>query len=422
MANRLTTNVPNINRSLQSPNFISQGLAGVSQRDSDYHFTGCEFTANVPVSGFYYPYLNGYQTLSERDFTNTTSNHMIPSSQFNILKVDYENGDNEVELKVLYSFENDINKSNIKYTTTISPNEIFYRNYPVENKYFSVEIKNKTEGVIATGQGRTTLSRYTQYNTPAQSNDVINHNRLVNLERDTNDFLQDVILGRFSDIRKDDRLGVLDKVLSLEQTVWNNASAFDFTSNTLRNCEILSTSVSDLGAVDVSGLGVADTIVNETVFLNGTNPVALTLNYKAITDLRTNNSTNVGQITVRDSSSLDVMNVMDAKAGRSTSLVYSPNVSDTSGKAIILDMNINGVAGLINEPKLSIYKVDRTKNKQTLLHKDLTYDNVVNKNIELNTLINGGDIVYGEVSSNALSGSLGHTSYSATMNVVEYDN
>jgi len=421
MANRLTTNVPNLNRSLQSPNFISQGLVGVSQRDSDYHFTGCEFTANVPVSGFYYPYLNGYQTLNERDFTTTTSNGMTASSQFNILKVDFENGDNEVELKVLYSFEDDINKSAIRYTTRIAPNEVFYRNYPVENKYFALEIQNKSDGVIASGKGRTTLSRYTQYNTPAQSNDVINHNRLVNLERDTNDFLQDVILGRFTDIRKDSRIGIMDEVLTLNQTLWNNNSAFNFTSNSMRDCDIVSTSGLDTGTVKVSGLGIADTIVSEVVTLAGLTPVNLLLNYKAITDIRANN-TNQGIVKISDALTGEVMNVMDANAGRSTALVYSPNVSDTSGKAIVLDININGVAGLINEPKLNIYKVDKNKNIQTLLHKDLTYDNVLNKNLTLNALVNGGDIVYGEVTSNALSGSLGHTSYSATINVVEYDN
>ncbi len=421
MANRLTTNVPKLNRSLQSNNFISQGYTGVSQRDSDYHFNGCEFTANVPVSGFYYPYLNNYQTLVERDFTNTASNAMMASSQFNILKVDYENGDNEVELKVLYSFEDDINKSTARYTTRIAPNEVFYRNYPVENKYFSIELENKSEGVIASGKGRTTLSRYTQYNTPAQSNDVINHNRLVNLERDTNDFLQDVILGRFTDIRKDSRIGIMNEVLSLDQTLWNDQQAFNFTSNTLRNCEIFSSNPIDTETVKVFGLGTADTIVNEVITLAGTTPVVLTLNYKAITDMRANKK-NFGKIIIRDADNLETMNVMDARAGRSTSLVYSPNVSDTSGKAIVLDMNINGVAGLINEPQLNIYKVGRDKQVETLLHKDLTYDNVLNKNLTLNALVNGGDIVYGEVSSNALSGSLGHTSYSATINVVEYDN
>ena len=70
---------------------------------------------------------------------------MVASADFNIIKTSIDNyGAGDIKLRVLYNHEQNIKTAVERYSTTIKAGDIFYRNYPVENEYFSMSLENST--------------------------------------------------------------------------------------------------------------------------------------------------------------------------------------------------------------------------------------------------------------------------------------
>lgn len=133
---------------------------------------------------------------------NTTRNVFdfpIATNNFNIIKLDIETGAASSQLKV--RINQGLRSDNLAttYTTYIDPNSVFYRNYPVKNKFLNISLENES-GFEMTPNVNVTLSKFTQYNSPAQNNDPIKRDQMVMLDRQTNDFEDDVALGYREDI------------------------------------------------------------------------------------------------------------------------------------------------------------------------------------------------------------------------------
>ena len=232
------------------------------------------FTSNIGTANIGVP-LNGNVEYTAASLFNTTSNIMVPTTNFNIIKLDIDNstGDTDIILDVYYSTENNFRQSKKRYTTIIERGELFYRNYPVENTYFNFTCRNPDEANRAKFKGRCSPSRYTQFNTPTQLNDKIDRFTLGDVARVANNYEDDILIGRVQDVVKSDRLGITDSITQTKMTLWNNPSAFNFTSNSTTDIVARSDSATDLMDILISGKDSLDKKVTETITLNGTSNV-----------------------------------------------------------------------------------------------------------------------------------------------------
>lgn len=409
-------------RRLQSGNFLSQGIGMKSNINDNASFNGHIFNTELVSSNVAYPFNFGVQTAGlSTDYKNFSSNSMIASADFNVIKMSIDNyGLSDIKIRVLYNHEQNIKTSVARYSTTIKSGELFYRNYPVENEFFSLSIQN-TGGLGSDKtnvKGKVTLSKFTQFNAPAQVEDTINRYSLTNLSRPTNDFNHDVLVDRIEGITKATRLGVVNSIQSLEQTIYNEGHSFDFTSNTAQDVVIRSTSASDSGKeVLITGLGIGDTTVTDRITLTGTSNAFAVTSFKWIDNLTMIDSNNTGKLTCASLSNGDVFNIMDTNAGRSTSLIYG---CPTGKKSVLKDIKINGRSGLECDTKVELYKVKNNLYK-TLLYRNNARDSELNNYVRLNEGLDAGDLVYGHLTSSNTASALGDSSVSVLMNVYEYD-
>jgi len=410
---------PPKSKALQSGNFLSQGIGIKSNINDNASFNGNKFNIELFSSNVAYPFNFGTQTVGvATDYANFASNSMVASADFNIIKTSIDNyGEGDIKLRVLYNHEQNIKTSVERYSTTIKAGEIFYRNYPVENEYFSMSIENTTQANTRV-KGKVTLSKFTQFNAPAQVEDTINRFSLAGLTRETNEYRDDILIDRIEDVTKATRLGVVDTIQSLEQTIYNAGDSFNFTSNTAQDLVVRSTEASDSGKeVLITGLGLGDTTSSNKITLAGTSNAFSLTSFKWIDNMTMVDSNNTGKLTCASLASGEVFNVMDAEAGRSTSLIYG---CPTNKKSVLKDIKINGRSGLECATKVELYKVKNNLYK-TLLYKNNAVDSELNNYVSLNEGLTAGDVVYGTLTSANTASALGDSAVSVLMNVYEYD-
>ena len=410
---------PPKSKALQSGSFLNQGIGIKSNINDNASFNGHEFKTSLSSGNVAYPFNFGVQTVGlSTDYANFASNSMVASADFNIIKTSIDNyGAGDIKLRVLYNHEQNIKTAVERYSTTIKAGDIFYRNYPVENEYFSMSLENSTTANTKVN-GKVTLSKFTQFNAPAQVEDTINRFSLAGLTRETNEYRDDILIDRIEDVTKATRLGVVDTIQSLEQTIYNEGQSFNFTSNTAQDLVVRSTEASDSGKeVLITGLGLGDTTASNKITLAGTSNAFSLSSFKWIDNMTMIDSNNTGKLTCASVASGEVFNVMDADAGRSTSLIYG---CPTNKKCVLKDIKINGRSGLECATKVELYKVKNNLHK-TLLYKNNAVDSELNNYVSLNEGLSAGDVVYGHLTSSNTASALGDSSVSVLMNVYEYD-
>ncbi len=421
MASNFVKISPKIKPSLQSGSFFPNNNASKASNINNQVLVG-NFDTTVNSGNITYPFNNDVQIFNtQTDFVGFSSNSMFDSGNYNVIKTQIlNNSPDTINLHVRYCNDNDVTKSQLKYTTTIDPEELFYRNIPVRNQYFQIAVEGVSDSGEATGniQGELTLSRYTQMNIPTQIDEKVTSNDMAMNDRSINSFNDDVVLGRRSDVHKATRLGISDSITALEKTVWNANGLFNFTSNTATDLVLRSTSALDTGIdIVITGVDFADKIATDRITLAGTSNAFAITSFKVITDMRMVDETNVGVIKCASLTN-NTFNYMDAGAGRSTSLIY---MSPDKRSAVVQSLNISGRTTLNTDTHLELYKIENL-NKKTLLYKDNRTDCELNNTVELNEPLTGTDIIYGVLkSSNVGIVGFGDSPYSCLLNVFEYD-
>lgn len=416
MSSNFSTIAPKLKKQYTSGTFLGQGSTKSSINDN-YNFQFSQFTSNIGVGESFYPFqIEQYVPFTTpQNYGTFTSNAMVEEGNFNIIKVDLHNTSNvNVELNVCYAQENDIRESEVKYTAQVNAGDQFYRNYPVENRHFSIYLKNLDTTHRAFVDGDVTLSRYTQYNTPGQIVDIINDKTLVNLDRVCNDFYDDVILGRVQGVSKVDRIGVTSNMIVTDQSAWNWQEKFDWATNSSSIPYAQSSSNADVHDITIAGLDDSDNYITDTVTLTGTMASDFTKTFKVVTDIRME-GTNAGFINIVNNSSTATLNYADAYAGRSTTLAYTP----ASKKAVVKDMILNGTFGLVQNTRFYLYKVHTSKREELIWATELR-DNKLCETIPVDILVNEGEIIYGEYENDATFGD--ESRMTVKLNIVEYEN
>jgi hypothetical protein len=419
---------PVLNKSFTSGTFFTQGIPNNTDLDNDKHFFTSLFTSNIGTSNSVFVHQKPLVEITPAQLSSgsLTSNSMIPSSNYNVIKVDIKNkGEKDdptytsnILLNIHYSLTPNLGDATTKYSTIIQGGTNFYRNYPIENQYFGVSIKNLDPANEAIFEGKVTLSKYTQYSVPSQIKDPINRFSLSNVVRDGNNFTDDVLLNRVEDVFQTARIGTCDNILATRQTLWNNGTAFNFTSNTSTDVVVKSFSPSDTGLVSISGKDEFDQKKEDIITLAGTSNVFAINSYKVIDNiLCLGDFNNEGKVIVSRLTNGEVMNVMDPEAGRSTSLIY---VVPDDTNAVVRTLNINGRSSLNTKTKFKLYKVVNNL-RNVLVYQNDIRDDMININIPIEIKLVAGETIYAELTSLNIGGVLGDSVYDAKLNIFEYN-
>lgn len=425
MASNFVKTAPSIKKSLQSGVSFNQGFSPKSNVKDNAAFLFNTFTSNIGTSNIVYPINGNFQTDSVSDF-NFSSNQMIPSGEFNVIKVDLDTNDcsADIKLNVRYGHNQALGLSEIKYSTIIAPNTQFFRNYPIENEYFSISLQGTDELVdFNSVKGRVTLSQFTQYNAPVQIEDSINRFKMSTLEREGNDFDNDVIVGRVGDVRKRERLAIMPSDYGKSKNIlWGveEYNEFDFGAAAAA-LVVRSSSPNDSGKrISISGINELNKEIKETITLAGTSNAFTFEEYKFVGFMEMIDGANDGDIICEANLTGIPYNYMANNFGNSSSLLYT--VPDETA-AIIKDVKVNGTLELINSPDISIRSINFSSNTSRMIYYNNQGDGLVDDARVLDIKLNAGDCVIGQIeggNGNSDTANLGVSSLSAQMNIIEY--
>ena len=250
----------------------------------------------------------------QKQFANT-SNAMFASGDYNIIKVELNTTDtnNEQAINVFYSNDGKFKNAVRKYRTVVPSNYHFYRNFPVENEFFNIGVENlsNVDSAVTPIKGKISISKYTQYNAPSQTQDLIDRFFFTDANRSTNEFRDDVVLStdqdgsfkRIADVKPVSVMGITSSITNTSMTNWDEDAMFPATSNTFSDMVLISDSVSDLNATfKINGCGLNGKRQEETIVSSGTSNTVGLLQYNFVDTIDYvsggGGSTNVGNIRV----------------------------------------------------------------------------------------------------------------------------
>ena len=403
MSSNFVKNASVIKKQFNSGTTFLGGNSTKSNINDNYAWEHSSFTSNIGSSNICYPLNHNFQTNEINNFSGnrltnfgTTSNALHPSGGFNIIKVDLSSmrSDQQTRLEVYYSKTRDLNDAIVKYTTIFKESTNFYRNYPVENNYFTIALTNMDETPNQTSviSGEITLSKYTEFNAPIQILDETDRYMMSNLTRNSNNFKNDVIISRVADVLQTDVISNMDSDNGLVNKICWNADMtnnYDFSVG-VRPMVVRSDNSKEGIGIAVSTLTTNGLVVNN-ILSNGTSNVGLMFDAYFVGDIRCS-SQNTGNIVVADRDNGRIYNYCDALSGRSTSLNY---ISPNEGKAIIEDLNLSGRLALEQKNNFKLEKLNFTSNTRSVIYQTNKKDCSLENNVKLNSLLNGSSLSNG---------------------------
>lgn len=433
---------------LQSGQYIVQG--GGDGGFTEYNQTVNKFSNfeyKCSQSNTFYP-LNNTQvtTDSQNDIDkafgnpkNSTSNAMFKSGSYNVIKVELNTTktDNEQAINVFYSNDGDFKNAVRKYRTVVPSNYHFYRNFPIENEYFNIGIENLTnvDSTTVDLSGKISLSKYTQYTAPAQSQDLIDRYFFTDASRLTNNFTDDVVLStdqdgefkRLADVKPLSVLGITSTISNTSMTNWDATGEFSMTSNTFSDIALVSDDAGDLNArFTVSGTGLNGKRQTETIICSGTSNTVGLLQYNFVDTIDYidggGGSANVDDIFVNRLTNGETLCYSKDGSGRSTSLLH---VMDEKESGVLKSISLSGRSGLLQRSRYELYKVTRATNGD--FHQELVFyhyiiDGEVNQVFPLDIQLNPFDRLVGRVRSAATGNFLtGDSMFNAKVDIHIYN-
>jgi len=411
---------PKIKKTYQSGLYLPNQDPQKTHERVNHKFAGSVFKTSMPLtSNTMFPFVN-----VDTDTLNFTGNTMVDSDNFNVIKVDLNTHkcDNATKLNVHYCHEDSLADSNIKYSTIVAPNTNFYRNFPIENKFFSISFENMfTDDPTSNGivEGNVSLSRYTEFNPPLQTQDLTDRFMLNNATRITNSFDDDISLeNRVTDVARYTRMGITNSITAVEMLNWDQGSNFDFGNSTYTNVNIVSSEMGDAGKeVAIRGLRSSGIVGEEVLVLGGTsNSTTSVRSYNCIDEIKVINANNLGNLKVKRATNAELMCYSQTGSGRSTTLSY---INTDKGKSIIKTLSIIGHIGINHATKFSLYKINNEGERKMLFNTNIQ-NGFIDNTYELNEIMAPSERVYGELISGSTVSLGDPTTITTRLDILEY--
>lgn len=410
---------PHISKTFKSGLYLPNNNPKKTHELVNHKFDGSVFNTRIPAtSNTIFPFTN-----TDTNTLNFTGNTMVDSDNFNVIKVDLNTHEctNSTRLNIHYCQSDALADSNIKYSTIIAPNTNFYRNYPVENKFFSVSLVNMLSDPTSNGivNGNVTLSRYTEFNPPIQTQDLADRFMLNNATRITNSFDDDISLeNRITDVVRYTRMGITNVITATEMLNWDEGANFDFGNSTYSTVNIVSSVAGDAGKeVTIRGLRSSGIVGEEVLVLNGTsNSTTSVRSYNCIDDVKVLSANNLGNLKVKRSTNAELMCYSQTESGRSTTLSY---INTDKGKSIIKTLSLVGHIGINHATKFSLYKINNDGERKMLFNTNIK-NGFIDNTYELNEIMSPSERVYGQLISGTTVSLGDDTTMTSRLDILEY--
>ena len=422
----LSTKLPIIAKDYHSASYIPNSSSTKGAIDGNYSFpSGSNLTQRIGTSNTAYPLIPTVEQLTVTNNYNFSGNTMTPTANFNVIKVDLNTKEctEPVRLNLHYGVTNELGDSSIKYSTVIAPSSNFYRNYPVSNDFFTVSMVNESSTSNALVKGNITLSKYTQFNPPVQTNDISDRFMMNNATRINNSFEDDITLrNRIEDVTRESKMGITNSVGVLKKLNWDLDDNFDFLSNTSTTVNLISDSASDNGTFFViRGQHADGTRNSEGLICNGTANVTSSNSYTCIDSIEPFfiPGNNVGNIRVNRSTNGTPMCYSQAEAGRSTTLSF---INDSKAISIVKTLSLVGNIGLNHETKFRLYRttVDAINERKVLVFETNIKNGAINQEFKLDQRLIKSERIYGELVSTSATSLGDNTRLVSNLDIVTY--
>lgn len=249
--------------------------------------------------------------------------------------------------------------SYIAIDRTIFAGEYYSQYYPTKSDFFSYSIANNNEYDISLNF-HCSLSRFTQYETTSQLDNLVNRGDIATLTRQANDFEMDMTLGLFDNYEVQDVNGFTTLDTSNNTSlVWQSSqNYFDLSSaETMSVFSLQDTTDTRQAIINVYGVNQLGQEIQETIFLdasNSTTPVQTSDSFLRVNkmDFLKGEKTNDAQIHCVSSVTSKLQELIPIGANVSKTVKYAV---DSNHRGVLKSIFISGYVDS-HDTMLTIYK------------------------------------------------------------------
>lgn len=355
-------------------------------------------------------------------------NSMINLGECNTINVAIDNThqNQDLKLEMKYGFYDDSANSHIKFTTEIPKQTFQYLNYPPKGNFVTASLENPATSPTGNVSANVSIqfSKYTQYNTHGQSSDTLNQYQMVQFGRQTNDYVDDIVLNRYDDRDIENQAGYRDNWNNTgNAVVWDADEAFpieNYITEYYQQLHVTSSDASDNQRVVLQGtralLSVRNEGFSEEITLNGTSNVTTTLDFRALNKafIASDHLTNTGTIEFRGALNGTLYNVIPAGAGETSASIYT---QQKDRQSVIKEWQLMGDTGGTGagDVEFNLFILDGITQRRI---RKIAYDHdtQLTEILPINQLLTEGQVVYATV-GNAQS----DTQIQSNLVIREYD-
>ena len=335
--------------------------------------------------------------------TTTIFKDVIQTNNFNVVQVSLDTLEvfNPSDAFLYVNINQGLEAKSLtnSYKTPVESRKNFFRNYPVKNGFCNITLENPTDSDLRANV-TVTLSKFTQFNPPSQLGDDISFKEMTNLNRNANEFYDDVALNNFQSIEMINKVGSFSSITNTTPFILAPIPIVANTSNIYAEVQAKSDSILDAGyELEISG--DIDTGVNgrfnNLIQLNGTSNSAISINkYKSVDTVNLFGNNNTGNISIFHTGTGKMLNYIPSGYANTSTVLY---YVDIRAKAIVKEINLKGFSVLTNS-KVRLRIIDGGTGVVTYWEADLR-DGYIENSWRPDLLVNSNNTVYLEVYNEA---------------------
>ena len=285
-----------------------------------------------------------------------TANTYIQCVNFSTLRLNVNNnesGNDYVNLNV-YQTDNIKNGPFYSTRTKIQGQTTYHENIPIESQFLRVEIDNPNATDSSNVSVYGALTKYSQFEVSNQLQNTVKPFDYANLIRHGNEFRNDVILSKYTNIEKVNIQGQFESLIASNSQLFTNSTNSYNIMNTTDTFDISSSLAGDTSiSIHIKGITTGGKIQEEDITLDAvdaTIPVTTINTFIRINDMFVNdapfnsaNTVNIGDISAFSTTLGDFMEIIPATYNHSMTAKYCV----PSGKKLVIK-NFNLIGSLSN--------------------------------------------------------------------------
>lgn len=313
------------------------------------------------------------------------------------IEIDNTQSIGAVYFLLLFSPSSSGSPSYISIDKEIFAGEYYSQYFPVKSDFFSYSIANNNDYDVSLNF-YCSLSRFTQYETTSQLDNLVTRGDIATLTRQANDYHTDIALGKFKNYEVLDvnGFGSFD-VSNNVSLVWNSSETYLDLSNaeTMTIYSLQDTANTRQSVINLYGIDALGNSLIETVFLDASDstvPVTTTNEFLKVNklDFLNGENTNDSQIVCYSSVSNYLQELIPVGSSISKTAKYAISIKQ---KAVLKQIFVSGYVDS-HDTTLTIYKNDYLTTRRREIVRRIPIFTGATYSETLSKLINLGEEVF----------------------------